>query len=510
MKKICLINPPYNIAQEAEEQIEHIGVAYIAGYLEEKGTAVDLYDCPYQAISMEDLLTVLKNEKYDVVGISTYFYNYMSVKRIIRYIKKNTPSTFVFVGGYLPTLSPERLSVDKKQIDCMVLGEGEITTYELLHAVMNEQNWHDIRGVCYFDKNEIVFNAPRDLVCHLDELPFPKRIEKDKKIYTVITSRGCYGHCNFCGIKEFYQRNSNYITRNRTAQNVIAEVETLIATCSSLREIRFNDDNFALASEINQKWFKEFVDLIQERKINLKYTCLLRANDICKSKEQLAIFKDIGLRMVFIGIESFVQKDLDFYNKKVKVEENIRALQICDELNIRYQIGFMMFNPETTLDSIICNIECLEKIGYNKKHKYYNKPISNSVVIVTEGAPLEEYVLNAGLRQNNSIGYGFRDEKVEKCYQIISQWYSHVDSLSVFSKLEEQYEKQNRINQLHKIRNIFFDLFYYDLCVLKKIAANLLETTEVEKFKYDFSEDIKYIKTIYKRLKEIDNTDEME
>ena len=58
MKKICLINPPYNIVQVIEAEIEHIGVAYIAGYLEEKGIAVDLYDCPYQAISMEEMLSV--------------------------------------------------------------------------------------------------------------------------------------------------------------------------------------------------------------------------------------------------------------------------------------------------------------------------------------------------------------------------------------------------------------------------------------------------------------------
>lgn len=510
MKKICLINPPYNVEHEIEENIEHIGVAYIAGYLEARGIYADLYDCPYQAISLDELLTILKRKNYDIIGISTYFYNYLSVKRIIRCVKKNDPNSFVFVGGYLPTLSPERMSVDKKYIDCMVLGEGEITVYELIHTIICDGNWHTIDGISYINENELVFSAPRELVHKLDILPFPKRINKDKSVYTVITSRGCYGHCNFCGITEFYQRNKDYHTRNRTAENVVDELKKLIESCTNIEEIRFNDDNFSLSSANDKLWFSEFVKLIRKYNVKLRYTCLLRANDICISKESLEIFKEIGLRMVFIGIESFVQKDLDFYNKKVKVEENIKALQICDELNIRYQIGFMMFNPETTLESLISNIQCIENIEYNKKHKYYNKPISNSAVIVTEGAPLEKYVVNSGLRIHSSIGYKFRDEKVDKCYQIINSWFQYIDTISEFSFLEEKFENDNRIYELNEVRKIFYEIFYYDLHVLKKVASDLLSTKHIQDYYYDLTKDIEYIQKKYKKLKEIEKNDGLE
>lgn len=36
----------------------------------------------------------------------------------------------------------------------------------------------------------------------------------------------------------------------------------------------------------------------------------------------------VGIKRYFIGIESFNQRQLDLYNKKIKVAENIKAIEI--------------------------------------------------------------------------------------------------------------------------------------------------------------------------------------
>ncbi len=503
MKEVCIINPPYSFRQKKREEVEHIGVAYIAAYLEKNNIEADLLDCPYENIDIEEITDFLGENRYSVIGISSYYYNYLSVKRIVRAIRKMKNDVFVFLGGYLPTLSPDRLLPEEKYVDAMVVGEGEVTVCELVRTVIRGGNWKKIRGIVYYNEGRLIVNKPRELVYDLDMFPFPKRVDNSRKVYTVITSRGCYGHCNFCGIKEFYQRNGRYRTRKRTPQNVVEEISCLEKSCRGISEIRFNDDNFALSSFENQVWFEEFVTLVMKYKINKSYTCLLRANDICKSKESLKIFKRIGLRMVFVGIESFVQSDLDFYNKHVKVIENIRALQICDEINIRYQIGFMMFNPESTLETLLENIRQIEKIEFNRRHKYYMKPISNSAVVVTEGSPIERYVYEEGLKSKGGLGYKFRDEKVQRCYDLINEWYQCIDPISRFSELETRFEAEKNDKKLKVVRNIFFELFCYDLYVLKSIVTRMLDSKDDFDSLYDFNADMKKVEKITGILKKM-------
>lgn len=153
--KICIINPPNNWSDE-QISTEHIGIAYIAAYLENNGHKVTLLDCPFLGINYNEVCSILAQEKFNAVGISTYFYNVLFMKRIVRYIKARLINTFVFIGGYLPTLSHERLYDDLKYIDCMVRGEGEEAVSELIDNVGNNIKWKDIKGLVYMESNNIM------------------------------------------------------------------------------------------------------------------------------------------------------------------------------------------------------------------------------------------------------------------------------------------------------------------------------------------------------------------
>ena len=67
------------------------------------------------------------------------------------------------VGGIHPTFYPEEILKEKKcPIDFAVIGEGEITAYELVTALLNNKNnFENIPGIAYFDakKKKVVITG---------------------------------------------------------------------------------------------------------------------------------------------------------------------------------------------------------------------------------------------------------------------------------------------------------------------------------------------------------------
>jgi len=72
--------------------------------------------------------------------------------------------------------------------------------------------------------------------------------------------------------------------------------------------------------------------------------------------------KKIGLCLVYVGIESGNPTGLQVMNKRLSVEDNIRAVKILKDLEILYDFGFMLFDPSSTFESIRENINFLKEI----------------------------------------------------------------------------------------------------------------------------------------------------
>lgn len=68
-----------------------------------------------------------------------------------------------------------------------------------------------------------------------------------------------------------------------------------------------------------------------------------RADDILrKSKEELQILRELGMRELTIGIESGNDEVLAFHNKGVTVEDNFNALSILEQCDIAYSTYIMV------------------------------------------------------------------------------------------------------------------------------------------------------------------------
>ena len=58
-------------------------------------------------------------------------------------------------------------------VDIGVIGEGEITFYELCYALKYKKPLSDINGLSFRKDNEIIVTSPRERILDQDSIPFP-------------------------------------------------------------------------------------------------------------------------------------------------------------------------------------------------------------------------------------------------------------------------------------------------------------------------------------------------
>lgn len=467
---ILIINPTMSDTSMWNQKIPHIGIGYIASVLEQHGHTVDLIDFPSMELCVNDVKRCIEEKKYDVVGISLYFYNKVIAKRVIRMIKRSM-ECFIFLGGYYPTLSPIKAAEIFPEADCMVIGEGEMTTLDLMEHLQKHMDWHSIPGIAYVEKGNLIRTEPRDLIMDLDVLPFPRRPKGiNMKYLPIITSRGCYGRCSFCGVMEFYSCNHGKRRRFRSVDNVITEIKKL-TTENQIKCIIVNDETFFDASKQRKQWLEEFISQIDENHFDAEFQCQARANDVIFNYPLIDTMVQRGMTRLFIGLEGFTQRQLDFYQKDLSVETNIQAVKLLHNLKTQIFFGFILFDPLITLDEIRANIEVISDVKLcSISSPEEQRPFSQSVLLVIEGTKVYDTVESLGLSKNNDRGYTFQHAEVEYLYSLLQVWHPYLGEISknmyriffIRSSNSEVYEKLVRLKCCFLEMDLEYVLFLCD------------------------------------------------
>lgn len=487
--KICLINPsiidenknasplstrnkyfinPYNLA--------HLGLGYIGAVLLQNKYECDIYELPVEQCSLNDFIKKINDKNYDVIGISTYYYNVRNAMKIVLKVKKEHPNTFIFLGGFLPTLSWQSLLESGLDFDCCEIGEGEYTTLELVRALENGIDWREIDGLAYLMDGVVIKTKPRKLIENLDELPFPIRpFVRKRMIAAIVTSRGCYGVCNYCGIREFMEQCKGSKYRRRRPECVVDEIEYLIKEYS-VKYIVINDGLFHFSSRQGQKWFNTFEKLIIDKNIKVSFLCDFRANEIVSCPDILKRYKKIGLYNVNVGIESFVQRHLDFYGKGTTVDQNIKAVKLLEKNEINYTIGVLIFNPISTVEETLEYCRVTREMNFYEKEYSVIRPLSvGSRVIATTGTRLFKYVIDNGLYEDNPYNYRFEDARMELCYEMIERWSIYSSELFNYNYLVYITQGQKLEEEDKILRHIFKLLYYIDREYIEDVCYAMLE-----------------------------------
>lgn len=484
--KICLIHPASNFNYETETMklrnryssgsynYVHLGLAYIAAYLKANGHHADIWECEKFALTFDKIKDIVAVNQYDVVGISTMYQNLKNVIRIATIVKQLNPNIFVYLGGYGATFNCEQILKNSGICNCCVLGEGEITTLELVNKLEAKDDWRTVKGLAYSESGKVVITEKRELVQDLDIFPFPTRVyNHEANVAQIVASRGCYGKCNYCGIQEFFAWNSGKCLRRRSPENVFAEIDQLVKE-NNINYFVFCDPNFVLNGLNGKKWVEKFCELIKEANLNIKFDVDIRSNEIVCNEELLQKLKEVGLETVLIGIENFSQKELDFMVKLVDAETNVQAIKTIQKLGIKYVLGILLFNPITELDDIILNLKTIESLDF-RINNTITKPIScYGPIIASPGLSIYKFIKENGYYKSNEKGYEFLNSDVDLCYKIIQRWNQIMPpEILKFRTLDIAAEEFNLVDVKEKLKSIYSRMYEQDLQIYLELTEKI-------------------------------------
>lgn len=492
--KVCLINPPNIFVKPIGYEwypniftLPYLGMGYVTASLKEAGYDVVHIDCPLQGLDERDVYAFFNENMFDVIGISNFYYNLLPVTKIVQYINKHHKDSFIFAGGFLPTLDFETLLNMKMKIDCCIVGAGEQTVVELLQKIEHNEDWTSIEGIAYMSNGVVINNKRTTCVHDLDTLPFPYRSVGLTQIrhVSVLSSRGCYGDCTFCGEKEYAIENASPFIRYRSVDNVMEEI-TMLWNESKFEKLRFNDSNFLDGSKTRKKWLQEFAKKLDESEVNFKYSCNARANDIIVHKEILPVLCKSGLEAVFLGIESFNQRQLDMYSKRTTVQQNIIALEILKNCDIKVEIGLIMIEPFTSIEEFVENLQCLEKTAFFDIVDITQSFISSSCTLISiPGTRMYEILARENVAtKKNELGYLFKDKKMQTIHEALKQWEKETKPYAESRYLIYKAMAEDDKVLVEKLTAWYKELLKEDLLFLKELAVTVKESKSEDCYKY--------------------------
>ena len=189
--RVLLMQPPYTIYKmDFKRCMPPLGLAYIAALLEENNFDVRIFDAYVEGFENEkdlgngyvlvgseeeDIYKFIADFNPDFVGISGMFSTQdQNVLKLCSLVKKFNPEVPVFVGGSHPTYYVKEVLANK-DIDFIVMGEGEVTTLDLIQKLMNKEDVSTIEGLGYKKDGKVFVNPNIKYIPDLDVLPDPAR-----------------------------------------------------------------------------------------------------------------------------------------------------------------------------------------------------------------------------------------------------------------------------------------------------------------------------------------------
>lgn len=355
--KVLLVNPPAETIFEMHDAPEypHIGLGYVASYLMSKGIDTSVIDAKLLRIDIKELYRRLKSTKFDVIGLSAMTHEIKQAAKVAALAKEINKDCKVLLGGVHISALPKETLESFKDIDMGIVGEGELTAYEIVDALSKGNSLESIKGIVFRDGDEIKINPPRERIENLDSLPFPAwQMFPKSKVYHIMGARGCPFNCVFC--MSPYGRK----LRERSPENVIKEIEWVINTYGPETYV-FNDETFACNRSRAMETLKMMIDKGFAKKT--KFWGFLRADLL--DYELLVNMKKAGFDYISIGLESGDENTLKVIRKGITLEQSWKAVQLIKKAGLKVGANFILGHPYDTKKSIKKTLKYATKVnGY--------------------------------------------------------------------------------------------------------------------------------------------------
>jgi len=331
--KVLFVHPSPLMYSEIYLRLEPLGLELVAQSARKAGHEVKLLDL--QVFRHRDYYRILGDWKPEAIGFSlNYLANIPEVLDLAKETKRRLPECFIFAGGHSASFTAKEILVHAEgAIACVVRGEGEAITPKLLEATADPEKLRTLPGVTTIDGDG---PAPR-LVEDLNAIhPARDLVAKRRKYFigvldpcaSIEFTRGCPWDCSFCSAWTFYGRNYRKLRPEVAAEDLASIREPGVFIVDDVAFIQ-SDHGLTLAEEV------------ERRNIKKQYYLETRGDVLVRNKEVFKVWKRLGLKYMFLGIEAIDDEGLKAHRKRITVKKNIEALDCARSLNIHAAVNII-------------------------------------------------------------------------------------------------------------------------------------------------------------------------
>lgn len=358
--RILLFYPdtePLSITPNRLMNIEPLGLEYVAGALSDHEVAICDMKCESHWIEM------LAEFQPDIVGITGTVIHTNRILTVLSTAKSLNPRLLTIVGGTHATLVP--MDFATPAVDVVIPGQGVDAIREVVERVETSRPLSSVPGIYLQGAKGLRFTGCRTPLKNLDTLPMPRRdlTARYRKGYfhlvwrptaLIVTSVGCPHGCNFCPCPVLTGRR----VLRRSPHLVVEELKQITEPY-----IYAGDDNIFFDYHHAMTICAE----IRAAQLHKQYYVLSRVDEIVKHPDLVERWAEIGLKKVFLGLESFSDDDLRSLSKSSSVARNNRAIEIL-QANKVDPMGAFIIQPtyvKADFDNLLRYMDRM-KIFYNE------------------------------------------------------------------------------------------------------------------------------------------------
>ncbi len=348
---VLLINP-YCLdprLQDYDIKVPPIGLYYIGANLLANGHKCTILNYYNMQGKREIIENEIKTFRPDLIGISILHANRWGGIDIARISKACFPHVPVVFGGPGASFLRRHLLTNFKEIDYIVLGEGENTMLSVADLLKEGRvkDISEIPGLAFRRGGEIVKNEPEPFIQPLDSLPDPSQYFSFQH---VVSSRGCPWNCAFCGSPRIWKRK----VRFHSPGYFVAQLENLKR--SGVNFFYVSDDTFTLQKER----VLEICRLIIEKDLNITWAAISRVNHV--DEEILYWMRRAGCMQISYGVESGSPRIRKTLNKNISDKQIQDAFELTSSHGLMPRAYFIYGSPGETKKTIKESIRLMERI----------------------------------------------------------------------------------------------------------------------------------------------------
>jgi len=427
--------------------------------------------------------------KPEILLISTYIWNKEFVFKIIVELKKINPNLKIYLGGPEVSYNAREVMENYKEIEGILVGEGEEIVKNLL-----TKDKEEVLGLYYRDSaSNIKFNGFQPPIENLDIIPFPyenwELTENKGKIFYYESTRGCPFKCSYC--MSSIEKSVRSFSLPRVKKDLLTFLD------AGVNLVKFVDRTFNLKKDHYMEVWKFLVENYRPNAtFHFEISADLFDDEVIEFLETVP--KD--LFQFEIGVQTINESTMKLIRRKnnlEKLSKNVLAIKDNIHLHLDLIAGLPKENFETFKKSFnyVYNLKPeMIQLGFLKilkgteiskqiedfNYKYMGFPPYE--VISNNNITYEELLKLKDVEEVLDFYYNSSDFTKSLDY-IISNFYN--SPFDFFLDIANYYEKEGLFKVAHKKIAIFnFLVDFYEYKKFNKSIKDKFLFIEYLKFDY--------------------------